>query len=415
VCEAATCPEPPPCVVDRELADLVAAFGRTLGKPPQERIAVLEGYLAGHPASTWGPALRAEIQGFQALLRAGRGEQPAAGGVRSLRIGHVPPAETFLGEPVLIDLAVDPRAAFRLVQFHVRRAGENAYQTFDAVFDGDCYVRMRIPEEFVTPEGFEYFVVGVTGQGAERPFGGSPGSPIRVPVREREETPPVREMRSELNAKAEYVDFYATDLARDWYVRFETDFTYRLGFWFYDLRMGFGVLDGSGGPVSRIDREPDDPLYRDPQPISYRYGYTELEFRLHEIVYLIGRLSVGSARAYSLPDGRSEAPEALVGGLGKIRIGRPDGTNLVLGGGYIEDLGYEALVSVNLGILDDFPMRGHVIVTDMPVEEDLGVRLLAEFGWKATDWLEVDALLGYGIRTIHHAGFSAGLGTSFRW
>ena len=127
---------------------------------------------------------------------------------------------------------------------------------------------------------------------------------------------------------------------------------------------------------------------------------------------VIGRISFGSARAYAQGN---RAPEALVGGGGRIRIGRPSGTNLELGGGYIEDLGYEANVSVNLGLVDDVPLRAHIIVTDMPVNEALGVRLVAEAGWRATSWFEFVGLVGYDIRDINHTGISLGLGTTFLW
>jgi hypothetical protein len=66
--------------------------------------------------------------------------------------------------------------------------------------------------------------------------------------------------------------------------------------------------------------------------------------------------------------------------------------------------------------VENVPLRGHIIVTNMPVKEgDLGVRLVAEAGWQPASWFEFTALLGYGIRTINHQGFSTGLSASFLW
>jgi len=415
VCEAQQCPANAPGTLDPEVAEVLRAFGNTLGQPLEQRITTWEGYLALHPNAPWAPAIAADVESLRALLRTTRGGTPAlAAGGRS-RIGHMPPQEAFVGEPVEIAFAIDAPDALRLAQVHVRRQGESGYRAFDLERDGDFYLRGIVPPEFVAPDGFEYFIVGVASAGEEVPLGGSPERPIAVPVSERVETPPVRTDRSNLHTSFEYVDFYANQFARDYYLRFEADFRYVLGMWFYGLRMGFGILDGSGGPVKRIDLPSTDPNYLEVQPISYRYGFAELEFRLHELFYVIGRISFGSARAYALADGRTRSPEALVGGGGAVRIGRPSGTNLELGAGYIEDLGWEANVSVNLALVDRVPLRGHIIVTDMPVEEEVGVRLVAEAGYQPASWLEFTVLAGYDIRRIYHQGVSFGLATVFLW
>ncbi|MDI7269461.1 MAG: hypothetical protein QME96_15850, partial [Myxococcota bacterium] len=407
---ASACP-----AVDADHAAVLTAFGSTLGKPLSERVAIWERFLRSNQLSPWAAAVAADVEGLRAMLRESRTGALPGPQSREARVGHKPPTEAYVGEPVGIAVAFDPRDAFRLVQFHGRRVGERAYRTIDMAFDGDQYARLVVPDEFVQVGGFEYHMVAVTPQGVELAIAGNASRPILVTVSERTEEPPAGSGRSQLSTSFEYVDFYYRDLGRDYYLRFETDFRFKIDTWFYALRMGFGIFDGAGGPVDRIDLDWMNPGYREPQPISYRYGFAEIEIRLHDIVYLVSRLSFGSARAYDLGVGFSEAPEALVGALGKIRIGHPDRTNLVLGGGYVEDLGYEAIVSVDLGLLDAVPLRGHIIVTDMPVEADLGVRLVAEGGWRPWSWFEVTAHAGYNIRTINHAGFSLGVGTNFRW
>jgi hypothetical protein len=412
--ECPACPAAAPCELDPEARALLEAFGRTLGQSLDQRIVVWEQYLAAHRDEPWTRVVAADVESLRAMLRSMRGGAPAPGAPGQPRIGHVPPTQAYVGEPVHIVLAVERPEALRLAQVHVRRRDEHGYRTYDLERDGDFYFRGGIPDEFVRGDGFEYFLVGVGLDGVETPLGGRPDRPIRIVVGERFEAPPERTDRSHLHTSFEYVDFFANAFARDYYLRFETDFRYVLGTWFYGLRMGFGIFDGSGGPVQEVDWSGGGPG-ADPQPISYRYGLTELEFKFHDLFYVIGRISFGSARAYETPDGQTGAPEALVGGGGRIRIGRPTGTNLELGGGYIEELGYEANVSVNLGLVERAPMRGHIIVTDMPVEGDLGVRLVAEAGWSPAAWFEFTGLIGYGIRTINHQGFSLGLGAAFLW
>ncbi|MBN1772207.1 MAG: hypothetical protein JXB32_13145 [Deltaproteobacteria bacterium] len=414
-CPATDGPATATCELDPEVRTLVQTFGRTLGQTLERRIEIWESYLATNRDVSWAGPVAADVEALRGALRTMRGDAPATAVAPRARAGHEPPTQAFVGEPLQLVVAVDPRDALRLAQLHVRREGERGYEVFDLEPDGDFYLRGRVPDEFVQPDGFAYFLVGIDAGGTEVPLGGSAGRPVQVPVVERLGAPPVRTDRSNLHTSFEYVDFLADELHRDYYLRFEADFRYVLSSWFYGLRMGFGVFEGLGGPVDAVDWSGDDETRADPQPISYRYGFTEVEFRLHELFYVIGRISVGSARAYETSDGRSEAPEALVGGGGRVRIGRPTGTNLELGGGYIEDLGYEANLSVNLGLVENVPLRGYIIVTDMPVRGDLGVRLVAEAGWQPVSWFEFTVLAGYNIRTIHHQGFSLGLGASFLW
>jgi hypothetical protein len=416
-CEPADCPapDPAPCPsLEEPQRRVLLALDRTLGRPVDLRIAVWEGFLASNPDSPYRAAVVSEVENLRNLLRASRTAEDVARAEAS-RVGHAPPEQGFVGEPLDVVLALPRDDGFALLQIHLRRIGESAYRSFDLAREGDMYARIRIPEEYVAEDGFEYHLTGVTTGGVERSLGGRGDRPLRVEVAPRTETPPPVAGRSSLHTSTEYVDFYVTDAGRDWYVRFEADFRYRIGTWFEALRIGFGVFEGNSGPVSRIDLAADDPHYLAPQPISYRYGLVETEFRIHELFYVLAQISFGSARPYVLADGRSEAPEALIGGQAKVRIGRPQGTHLILGGGYIEDLGYEVLATVNISVLDDVPLRGHVIVTDMPVQEDLGVRLVAEAGWRPLPWFEFTGLIGYGIRTIRHAGLSAGLALSFLW
>jgi hypothetical protein len=415
-CPAPQCPAAAVCELDPQARALIETFGRTLGQTLEQRITIWEGYLAANPGVSWSSAVAADVETLRGMLRTMRGGTPELGTGGAGRLGHTPPAQAFLGEPVDIVLAVDPRGALRLAQLHVRHQTERGYQVYDMEPDGDFYMRGRIPAEYVQLGGFEYFIVGVGTNGAEGPLGGSVDRPLQVPVADRVEAPPVRTDRSNLHTSFEYMDFYANEFARDYYYRFEADFRYVLGSWFYGLRMGFGIFDGQGGPVDGTDWS-NSGTGASPQGISYRYGFTELEFKFHDLFYLLGWISVGGAAAWVAPDGSNwRPPEALVGGGGRIRIGRPTGTSLELGGGYTESIGYEANVSVNLALVENVPLRGHIIVTNMPVKEgDLGVRLVAEAGWQPASWFEFTALLGYGIRTINHQGFSTGLSASFLW
>ena len=61
------------------------------------------------------------------------------------------------------------------------------------------------------------------------------------------------------------------------------------------------------------------------------------------------------------------------------------------------------------------PVKLAVQVTDLPVPEDFGVRLLADVGWRGVAWVYPSLRVSYQARDIDHVGVSGGLGLNFDW
>ena len=60
-------------------------------------------------------------------------------------------------------------------------------------------------------------------------------------------------------------------------------------------------------------------------------------------------------------------------------------------------------------------MSAEVVVTNEPIGEDLGVRLIYTVGRSITPWLDVSGRVSYQLRDINHSGLGFGLGTTFHW
>ena len=100
---------------------------------------------------------------------------------------------------------------------------------------------------------------------------------------------------------------------------------------------------------------------------------------------------------------------------GRIRIGREDGTNLVLGSGFTKGIGNKNDLTLSWDRVQGWPMAASVIVTNEPVMADYGVRFLYQVGRSVTDYCDLSARLSYQLRDINHNGFGLGLSTSFHW
>ena len=61
------------------------------------------------------------------------------------------------------------------------------------------------------------------------------------------------------------------------------------------------------------------------------------------------------------------------------------------------------------------PVELSVQVTDQPVPEDFGVRLIADVGWRGTSWFYPSARVSYQARDLDHSGVSGGVAMNFDW
>jgi len=150
--------------------------------------------------------------------------------------------------------------------------------------------------------------------------------------------------------------------------------------------------------------------------LSVNYGYAELELGLGSLVGLSGRLTAGSFKQVRDEGLLADEPTAnLFGFRTELRIGEEQGTHLTIGGALTEQLGNEAWTELTMSVFRRLPMSAAVVVTNLPVDEDLGVSLCYGLGWQATDWLALSLRTGWNARTINHYGFTGGFGAVLTW
>lgn len=390
--------------VGAEERSLMAAFLSTLGRPPAERILRWGVYLRQHPNAPWNDRVRAEIDALAAPSPQAPQQQPPPPQPQPYPLTRGSVADTLrLGDSARVALQVTgvPVLGGRV---SARRPGAERYTTQRLAREGDDFWRAEVPASLVTLEGFEYFVeVDVEGGGAV-PILGSASQPLRVAVERGPGDAPDPRGRTRIDLRADYADVGSRTIGSRFvaqrFVLVEGDFLQRLQTRaLYGYRVGFGVFNGEGLPLSQLAGDAVA------QPSMVAYGYHELEFSPSDFVHLIARGQVGVHRG------------GLVGGAqARIRIGYERRTNLVLGGDVLTEVGQKAFFALNFHPLPRLPMLAQGEVFNQSVASgDPMFRVVAQIGWRATDWFTVSARGSYQLRNIENGGFGAGLSTTFDW
>jgi hypothetical protein len=260
------------------------------------------------------------------------------------------------------------------------------------------HFRATLPEVAAVEPGLEYYVEAVDPQGATLAAAGEAKKPQHITIRR-----PPRDERVEYRARSrvrlsnEYVDFNRFK-GNDHYNLFEADFLYRVFTTVHAVRVGFGNYRGIGTPRDQLDSGLPG------QPVGFTYGFGELELRLHPSLALLLKGSAGVNRA------------GLQGGfdLG-LRIGSETGTSLLIRGATIANIGQRGSLALAWDAVKGWPMSAEVAVTNEPIGEDLGVRLIYTVGRSVTPWLDLTGRVSYQLRDINHSGLGFGLGTTFHW
>jgi hypothetical protein len=229
---------------------------------------------------------------------------------------------------------------------------------------------------------------------------GTEQTPAQVAVRENPRPVDLAD-RSRILLRSEYVDFngFRREAGSDYYWILEGDFTYRFRTFLHAMNVGFGTYNGVGGKFDKQNQ-----LVGDPRKVGFNYAHVGLEFRFHELFSVITNGLVGLNE------------QGLAGGFeGRIRIGREEGTNLVLGAQTATDIGTVGFIQLTWDVVKNFPMAGSVEVTDQPAHGDIGVRFTYDIGWRALKWWYPSLRVSFQARTIDHYGFGAGLASTFAW
>lgn len=423
---------------------------QTLGRPPGERVALWSQLLVADPYNAHAETITAEIASLtaqQAALDAAiaapsadRGDQlgAALSAVDDVA-GHGvlaidPPRHARSGEPLALAFAMRVPRQVERAWLYARTIGDAAYQRHQLVGDGDAYLRGTIPAALVAAPGVEWFVEVAAPGGEPREAIGGGEAPRTIEVADVREPPAAVPGRSRITATLDYVDFDGgLQDGFDQYSQAELDFMYRFGKPIHAFRLGFGTLDGKGGPKDVIDEDPAGNC-RDGtgagsfrcRKVAFTYAYVEAEFKVKDNVALmirpqVGRLVTASAQGLGAGDCLAGDLEGAceigrgIGLRGRIRLGAETSTHLEISVGATSGVGTLFEAAYHWRPTPVVPVVLSVQVTDMPVPEDFGVRIIGDVGFRKLSWVYPSLRLSYQARDVDHAGFSGGLGLNFDW
>lgn len=427
-----------------------AAWQDTLGKPPEQRIARWLELLAADPQSPYRAAVQREIAALKQQVAAREAALAAAASAhtddRVPRIAQLAaqlaiPADAPLavaqihsavpGRPIELAFAIRDPGEVTRAWLYVRARGEAGYRRTELAPDGDAYLRGTIAGEQVVGPAMQWYVEAAAGNAAPVAVLGSPLDPRTIAVEREASEPPIGRGRSHIDAHVDYVDFDGKlGGGFDQYYQAEIDFTYRFLTPLHAVRLGFGTLSGTGGPKDVIDADPmaacldTGGAYRCKR-VTFSYVYAELEHRLRPNVAVMFRPQVGLVTS-DFTAGRGggrctssdiDGCEFLtgIGGRIRVRLGDEAGTNLVIGAGFTQGVGTLLEAAYHWRPTPVIPVQLSVQVTDQPVPEDFGVRLIADVGWRRLSWFYPSARVSYQARDIDHAGVSGGFAMNFDW
>jgi hypothetical protein len=441
-------PQPGKPAVDH-VALVRAAWQDTLGKPPEHRVDRWLALLKADPQGPYRAAVQAEItsltsqiaQRDAALARArSSNANDLAPRVQRLAAALSPndpeavlvaaPIERAVpGKPIQLGFLIKAPQAFSEAYVYAKAPGEPGFKRIPLVRDGDAYLRGAIDAAQVKGSRLEWYVEVVETSGEVASVIGTRTQPRVIAIADDVREAPIEAGRSHIDAHVDYVDFDGKfNKGFDEYYQAEADFTYRFIKPVYAVRLGFGTLSGEGGPKDVIDEGNacvDGSGQFRCRKVTFSYVYTEVELRIRPNVALMLRPQAGllttdrmSGSSQDRCAGADIAGCEFLTGVGfraRLRLGEEQGTNLVIGAGFTEEIGTLLEAAYHWLPTPKIPVQLTVQVTDMPVPENFGVRLIGDVGYRSLSWFYPSLRLSYQARDIDHAGVSGGLAMNFDW
>ncbi|APR75727.1 Hypothetical protein A7982_01073 [Minicystis rosea] len=321
-----------------------------------------------------------------------------------------PPAEVQAGARVRFAIELSDGAQGAVI--HLRRRGNESYDSIPMRAIGGGYYVAEIPSARVTAGSIQYFIEAVSGNRALAVVGDA-GSPREMDVADtpRPHAPTRPPMRIDL--LSDFAD-YNRMRGNDHVIQTEGSFGVRLGdTGIRAVRLGFGVYRGVGGSIEDLDKKGLDPRH-----VGLTYGYLETEIGIVRAFSLLARGSVGL-----IDSGVSG------GGQAGLRIGSDLKTNLVLGAEILGGVGARGYAQLELATFDRVPMLLRTEVTNQPAgvtpsagdantsggAGQIGGRGIVQVGFKILPELVVSVRGSFQGRTIQHAGPGFGGAVSFVW
>lgn len=398
----------PPVAPDT--AALRAVFEQSLAQSLPQRIALYESFIEAFPQSSHAARVGRELVSLRTMLGQIRDTAPAPAtetiaDADGLTVRHLTPRPIVVGETFEVAIAIVETERVAEVRLLTARQGAEAWQTRPMARDGDYYYRATVPGALLAEPGVVHYVVEVVRpDGRLESVAGQHGRPIALRV---DGLPPGRQPPgdSQLDLMARYVDFNSGGEATDAYFQFESTFTYALALWIIRaVRVGVGVIDGEGGETDLID------VGAPTRTISLNYAFAEAEIEIGEWVGVAARLIGGNRQSAD-----DDPAERMRGVEARLRLGRFDETRVVAGVSALDVLGAKGFLDMYIEVFDRLPMRAGVVVTNLPVDADIGVQLDYQIGWRFTDLITAHAQVGWNARTINHYGFTGGGGLTLAW
>ena len=384
-----------------------AAFRETLGRSLHDRVETWQAFLRRNPDSPWTEHVNLELRWLRATISGGQGEQEETPPPPELRVDGVVamPGAVEVGSPIVVDVSAWHPDRVDRIRVNYRRVGDPTHRVLELQRSGDYNWSGELPADVASDATqLEYFAETIRRDGQlERTAVDS--API-VDIRRPAPDPLGPQDRSRAMVVADYVNFSAGK-AQDEYSRFEANYRYAVDTWILSgFSAGVGVFRGAGASLAALNAG-------EPARASLlSYGFAQVDLQLVEYVGINARALVGNNQQLGPADSVFEDAFGL---RGEMWFGQQEGTQLRAGAAFTDTIGAEAWVTLDIAAIERVPMSGEVVVTNLPVGEDLGVSLNYGAGWAFTDWFSLLGRVGWNARTISHHGPTAGIGTLFQW
>jgi len=379
------------------------------GQGARARILAYETYVREKPNGRYAAVLWEEAQKLRRLVML----EAEITGKEALLVTFLAPDEALAGSPLSMGVElVDAPGAL----IHSRAPAEVSYTTTPMTKSGEGYFTAVLPSDRMKAPAVEYFIEAVDADGRAAPVAGNAGAPLKIDVVSPPEPKAPPRHRS--------VASIATDYA-NWNFEEHNDYVLQtegfVGMRFKDVglragRTGFGVYRGRGGSLEELDEQD-----LEGREVGLTYGYLEAEAGITPFVGIIGRTTIGLQRT------------GVAGGFQlHLRLGSDLGTNLTLGGEVLGTVGLRGITQLELATFPKFPILLRTEVTNQPAgstahgrsssgagasteQGDIGVRGIAQAGYRIVPELTAAVRVSYQGRTIHHAGPGIGGGVTVAW
>ena len=405
-------------------------FTRILGQPIADRIRAYEQFIKDYPKSVHVDSVGHEIRAmrlFEKQLR--RPKKVAVTAPKKpvkINARSATPSPIFLGEDIEIVVAITrpkeitkvsllvARSQTQSKQSRGKKSSSEGWTIVTMTPDGDYYYRAKLPAKLTTKAGqLDYFIEAVRNDSSFEAIYKSASNPGLITIK-----PPLpgetKPGKTRVSIMGRMVDFNQPGSASDAYNQFETSISYQVDYLVLRaVRFGVGSLSGGctlNSDQECMDNEPTTPDEGQERRLSLNYAFAEAEIG-GQWVGLSARVAGGNHQG-----GAGNTASQSDGFELRARIGELNKTRLVLGIASLDDLGSKGFLDAHIEVLEKVPLKAGVVVTSLPVQsKDWGVQLSAQAGYRLTEMVSVQGLIGWNARTINHYGFTFGGGLGLEW